>query len=487
MITIIISVENMTINGINLAERYDNGFKSYFVVNEVRGRGVQADELTLIDVPGMDGAYIDDGKLPPRPLEVDITLKGESFTDLRKKIEDLNALLKTDNILEVTFADEPDRIYHGRLSAVTHKIEKQCVYQATLAFLCPDPYKYGPEKEVTFESSASFDVEGTVETEPVIEVELKDKTTFLAVSNGDQLNMIGQYANVDQQVYERETRVFWDQLGSLVGWTNSTSVEDSISSGGQMETNGHEFFVTDYGSGGAWHGPAVKTSIGEIIQDFRCDVLLTQFGGNWQLGGVEVALLDVNNQFVAKMQMFKRSELSPAITATLRAGTISDGFDIINSYGSYLDTWKNFEGMLRIGRIGNEWFAYVTRIDADGNHDAEMYRTWKDTYNIANTPIAQVQVQIVRYGEYDPTFQRLKDIKIFRYNQQEGIPYVVAADDKVVFDHQKDNILKNGESIIKEKAFIGNYFKLQPGRNNIAVEPSDKIQSVKVRWRDKWR
>lgn len=444
-------------------------------------------EEEIIEIPGRAGGIITGEKIKVRRLNIPVRVYKKGFASLEDVEEDLAAWLITDDPKPLTFSHKPDRTYYAKVTGELVLDEYPEWGEGVISFLCPDPYKYGQEKEVTFESSASFDVEGTVETEPVIEVELKDKTTFLAISNGDQLNMIGQYANVDQQVYERETRVFWDQLGSLVGWANSTSVEDSVSSGGQMETNGHEFFVTDYGSGGAWHGPAVKASIGEIIQDFRCDVLLTQLGGNWQLGGVELALLDVNNQFVAKMQMFKRSELSPAITATLRAGTISNGFDIINSYGSYLDTWKDFEGMLRIGRIGNEWFAYVTRIDADGNHDAEMYRTWKDTYNIANTPIAQVQVQIVRYGEYDPTFQRLKDIKIFRYNQQEGIPYVVTADDKVVFDHQKDNILKNGESIIKEKAFIGNYFKLQPGRNNIAVEPADKIQSVKVRYRPKWR
>lgn len=444
-------------------------------------------EEEIIEIPGRSGGIITEEKIKVRRLNIPVRVYKKGFASLEDVEEDLAAWLITNDPKPLTFSHKPDRTYYAKVTGELVLDEYPEWGEGVISFLCPDPYKYGQEKEVTFESSASFDVEGTVETEPVIEVELKDKSAFLAVSNGDQLNMIGQYANVDQQVYERETRVFWDQMGSLVGWTNSTNVEDSVSSGGQMETNGHEFFVTDYGSGGAWHGPAVKTSIGEIIQDFRCDVLLTQVGGNWQLGGVEVALLDVNNQFVAKMQMFKRSELSPAITATLRAGTISNGFDIINSYGSYLDTWKDFEGMLRIGRIGNDWFAYVTRIDAGGNHDAEMYRTWKDTYNISNTPIAQVQVQIVRYGEYDPTFQRVKDIKIFRYNPQEGIPYVVTADDKVVFDHQKDNILKNGESIIKEKAFIGNYFKLQPGRNNIAVEPSDKIKSVKVRYRPKWR
>lgn len=482
MITIIISVENMTINGINLAERYDNGFKSYFVVNEVRGRGVQADELTLVDVPGMDGAYIDDGKLPPRPLEVDITLKGESFADLRKKIEDLNALLKTDNILEVTFADEPDRIYYGRLSAVTHKVEKQCVYQATLTLLCPDPYKYGAEKEVTFESSASFDVEGTVETEPIIEVTLNEDTEYVAVSNGEEINMVGFPAKQEEVVAPPETQIFKTSGENLIGWTNSSqeSLGDAPMTG-VLKSDGGTFYTDDYGNDPFhWHGPAMKTSLSQSLTDFRIDIgIKAQPTGANQAGSIEVALLDASNRMVTVLNMTKHFPGIDAIYGRVTAG----GHDVIQEdWASY----KWFEGVLQVYRRGNQWEAWIHAFNYGFSY---IVHRWTDTTGVAAAPVTQVQVRLLQRGDMAVINQFVNDIIVYKINDLTAneVPIIGRLNDKFIFNHQNDIITKNGISVIDKKAFIGNYFKLQPGRNNIAVEPADKIQSVKVRWRDKWR
>lgn len=487
MITIIISVENMTINGINLAERYDNGFKSYFVVNEVRGRGVQADELTMIDVPGMDGAYIDDGKLPPRPLEVDITLKGESFADLRKKIEDLNALLKTDNTIEITFADEPDRIYHGRLSAVTHKIEKQCVYQATLAFLCPDPYKYGPEKEVTFESSASFDVEGTVETEPIIEVTLNEDTEYVAVSNGEEINMVGFPAKQEEVPTPPETQIFKTSGENLIGWTNSSpeSLGDAPMMG-VLKTDGNKFYTDDYGQDSwHWHGPAMKTSLSEPVQDFRFEIgFLLRKTGDGQAGSIEVSLLDSSNKRTAILSVTKHFPGLDTIYPRINAG--SGYADVINE--NQYQFQREYGGIMKVIRKGNVWTGEI--FYRSGNQWVLALRqSWTDAKGAVAAPVTQVQVRLQQRGDMSVVEQWVDDIAVYRLNDLSAnqVPIIGRAGDKVVFDHRNDNILRNGESIIDEKAFIGNYFKLQPGRNNIAVEPADKIQNVKVRWRDKWR
>lgn len=138
----------MKFNGIDLADRYASA-GGYFIVNDVRGRGVIGSEVDMIDVPGRDGSYVIGKRRPPRALEVDITLKGDSYEDLRKKIEDLNALLSTETDAEIVFDDEPDRVYYGRLAEVNDKLEKSKIYQATLTFICPDPYKYGPLRTQT--------------------------------------------------------------------------------------------------------------------------------------------------------------------------------------------------------------------------------------------------------------------------------------------------------------------------------------------------
>ena len=149
MISIFKSVENMLINGIDLADRYQSSAGGYFVVNDVRGRGVYPVELIQTDVPGRPGSYITGRKIEPRVLEIDITLKGDDYRDLREKIEDLISLLQTDEELTIQFEDEPDRMYFGRLEQVDHRLEKSKIYQATLYFVCQDPYKYGPLRTQT--------------------------------------------------------------------------------------------------------------------------------------------------------------------------------------------------------------------------------------------------------------------------------------------------------------------------------------------------
>jgi predicted phage tail component-like protein len=476
-----VSVENMIVNGIDLSQRFKTD-KGYFIVNDVRGRGIMSEDIQLLTIPGMAGAYIDEENTPERILEVDFSLKGESFEELRKKIEELSAILRTGRV-SISFNDESDREYFGQLGRVEHRIEKSCIYQGTLYFVCPDPHKYGPEKMI--ENPSNFLVEGSVETYPTIKVEVKQDTTFVAVSDGERINLIGNPTEVEQTPYERETRVLWDQLGALTGWTTSTSVEEGTNAGA-ITTNGYEFSASSYGTGTAWHGPALKKSIGQTIQDFRVDVLLQQIGSAGQLGGVEIALLDASSQFTAKLQMFKRSTGSGANTARLRAGKYDNGHDIINEYGDQWWVWQNFDGILRIERVGNVWTAYVARIDK-GVFNTTRLRTWTDSEGVAAAPITQVQVQLWQHGSTPATNQRIKDIKVFRINQQSsGIPYVARVGDVIEFDHQVDIIRKNGEDITKEKAFIGEYFPLKTGMNTLVVEPAEAIEKAEVRWRPKW-
>lgn len=142
------SVENMIYNGVDLSDVFTGPSDAYFIVNEVRGRGVLSEELELLEMPGHNGTLIMSKKTPERVLEVDITLKGESFADLRKRIERLDRILRTDETVPIVFADEPDRTYMGTLGEVSDRIEQSRIYQATLTIVCPRPYKYGGE-EVT--------------------------------------------------------------------------------------------------------------------------------------------------------------------------------------------------------------------------------------------------------------------------------------------------------------------------------------------------
>jgi predicted phage tail component-like protein len=458
--------------------------KDYLTVLRGRKRPPWAPiQRSVLTIPGRPGGYLQDTQTSIRQISVPVFIEGHDFADLQKLKEDLAEWLITEKPEELVFDDEPDRVYYAGVDGALDLDELVNYGQGIITFICLDPYKYGPEK--TIENPSNFLVDGTVETYPAITVEIKKDTTFVAVSDGERINLIGNPAAFEQTPYERETRVLWDQLGALTGWSTSTSVEEGIAAGA-ITTNGYEFSASSYGSGSAWHGPALKKSIGETIQDFKIDVLLQQIGSAGQLGGVEIALLDASNQFVAKLQMFKKSTGSGANTARLRAGRYDLGHDIINEFGDQWWVWQNFDGILRLERVGNQWSAYVARID-NGVFNSTRLRTWTDTEGIASAPITQVQVQLWQHGSTPATNQRIKDIKVFRINQQSnGIPYVARVGDVIEFDHQADIIRRNGEDIKKEKAFIGEYFPLKKGINTHVVEPVEAIEKSEVRWRPKW-
>lgn len=470
----------MTFNGIT---------KDYVVTLRGKRRPSWAPlERELTEIPGMAGAHPGGTKVKPRPLDVPILLESKNISELQKMKEDLASWLITDEPKELIFEDEPDRTYYAMVDGSFDPEEIVRVGVGVVNFICPDPYKYGTEKTTSFIDSGTVNVVGTASSEPITKVTVKMDTTFLAISNGTDVNMIGRQADVQQTPFVREERKLWNEMGSLTGWTDSVSVEEGKITG-TMKTSGYSFYTDSYGTDSGWHGPAKKISIGSSIQDFQVDALLKQSSTKDKVGSVEIALLDANNNFVAKMLMTKRGGSSVANWARIRAGSVTSGYDIMNTRGAYENTWANFDGMLRIVRRGNIWAAYACLINANLVQHTTFYKEWTDTKGISTAPITQVQIQLWQYGTTPYTQQYVSDLKVYKINTPTDtqVPIIAKAGDIIEFDHTQDIIRRNGEDIRKEKAFIGEYFDLKPGNNAILIEPSESIDSTEVRWRDRWR
>lgn len=463
--------------------------------------GVQKDYLTvlrkerppwaslqrnLISVPGKPGAYVESTDIQPRYLKITVLLESKNFQELQKMKEDFAAWLVTDEPKELIFDDEPDRIYYAMVDGEARFEEIIRVGAGVITFVCPDPHKYGPEKEVTFKSSASFDVEGTVETEPVIEVTLNGDTEYVAVSNGTDLNMVGLPAKQEEIVTEWQTPTLITSGESLIGWTVSS---DESAEGtpimGTLKSDGNHFYADDYGNDPShWHGPAMKTSLKETLQDFRFDAgFLMRTTGVDQCGSIEISILDANNQIICEFQMTKHFPGLDRYYARVTA----KGYDIIPE--SHVQIDNNFQGVFRLYRQGTRWEAFIWTVEDSGVWNLIGHSTWNDTGNIAMAKATQVQMRLFQRANFPACQQWIDDIQVYRLNDlnDNQVPIIAKAGDKVLFDHRNDNITLNGESIIKRKAFIGNYFKLKPKRNALSLEPADKIQSVKVRYRPKWR
>ena len=445
-------------------------------------------QRNLIHIQGRPGALLESSDVQPLVIRQPIGFVVQSDEHALQLKDELTSWLITDNEVELQFDDEPGRTYYALIQNSVEDFEKFSILRrGTLEFLCLDPYGYGTEKEVTFESSASFDVEGTVETEPIIEVTLNEDTEYVAVSNGEEINMVGFPAKQEEVPAPPETQIFKTSGENLIGWTNSSS--ESLGDApmtGVLKTDGNKFYTDDYGQDSwHWHGPAMKTSLSEPVQDFRFEIgFLLRKTGDGQAGSIEVSLLDSSNKMAAILSVTKHFPGLDTIYPRINAG--SGYADVINE--NQYQFQREYGGIMKVIRKGNVWTGEIFYRSND-QWVLALRQSWTDTKGAVAAPVTQVQVRLSQRGDIGVVEQWVDDIQVYRLNDlsADQVPIIGKASDKVVFDHANDNIMINGESVIDKKAFIGNYFKLKPGRNNIAVEPVDKIQSAKLRYKPKYR
>jgi len=483
------SVENMTYNGVDLAQEFTDGInnENYFIVNEVRGRGVMSSVLETLNISGMLGGYIKDPFMPERRLEVDITVKAESFEALRRKIERLGAVLYTDKPVAISFADEPNRTYYGRIGMVYDNIELSKIYKATLTIICEDPRKYGDE-QTAVGNPAQIVNEGTAPSYPIISMDVVQDTTFIKVDNGHDFNMAGEPASVDDTPFEPTTTILNDPMTSTVGWGAAGFTPDGSIKAGTIGTDGQSLIPVDYGAGTSWHGPALQKSLSEQLQDFSVEFTFAFSAETIQeLGKIQLYGLDAANKriFMLGMANYWRE-----IDRNMPEGQLYNDLEqrypvLVRNAG---EDWNKFYGYMKITRVGQQFTIILNKVNRLTNESiAVKQKTYFDTDNKYQKLLSGVGIHFAKFGDYAPiTSIGAGHITVSRINQNNGIPYIFRAGDKVVFDHHAKIITRNGEDITREKVFIGNYFPNDAGDSVISVEPPEAVSNVEVRWRPAW-
>lgn len=473
----------VSFNGINLTD--------YVTVGKVTTSILPPRALGLLDIPGMAGAYVNELKRGVRKITVDIYLLSSDVESNSALIDTVADILDTDEAKEMTISSHPGVTFYALLADDTplQNLSDGREKSASLNFICPDPYKYGVEKVTTFTDAGTVRVGGTADTNPVITVEINKNTTFVAVGNGDQINLIGNPVRQEQTTIDPETDIYIGKCDSLTGWTVASAISVEASDiTGTMKTDGINFYTDTYGTAVGWHGPAIKRSLGQAVQDFRFD---TSFfigkTGNGQAGGVEISLLDANSLVICKLAMTKHYGELNTLYSKLRAGTITSGHDVIDEFNQ-ANFSGSFSGVLRMYRKGNLWTAQIFKL-VNGKFQTPITQKWTDKNGIAAAAVTQVQARIIQRGNFPVVNSYIGDIQVYKLNDpaDNQIPIIARVGDIIEFDHQSDIIRKNGMDITKEKAFIGEYFPLVPGANSLIVEPAASIGQVEVRWRDRWR
>ncbi|WP_117161345.1 distal tail protein Dit [Paraliobacillus sp. X-1268] len=467
-----------------------NGVRKDWLYIE-RGRSkppFAARSRNLLTVPGYPGGYLQSTDIEPLNINQPVGFHIKDDADALRKKDELAEWLITDEVVKLQFDDEPGRIYYAVVQNSIDDFEKMSrLRKGTIQFICPDPYGYGEEKPFVA-SSDYFQITntGTAESEPIFEFEVLAPITFLLIQNQlGMYNMIGQPVDVDSIVYNPLTKILDNTMASTTGWTDGTQVDNGVVSG-TMTSDGDKFIVSSFGSpsdGSKWYGPALKTSLSETLQDFVMDISLSNFNSVAGVGRVEVYLLDVNGSVIAKIALTDSWE---AVKRNRMEAYIQD----VNGDRKYLMTlsqttdesngelWDDFLGILRLRRNGNVWTSYIAKVD-NGLHSARETKYFTDGEGIYQRPVAQVQVHIGKFGDYETTEMAIRDTRFWKINQPSDVevPYIAYQGDKIIFDHTNNGqVYINGEPY--ESSILGaDFFALEKGENNLIVMPENTVNT----------
>ncbi|EMN7731495.1 phage tail family protein [Bacillus cereus] len=454
----------------------------------------------FLSVPGYPGARLLTTETEMRVLPVPVGIIVPDGSDLETLKEEISEWLITEKPVELVFDVTPDRTYLAVIDEDFDPEDFITLGKGTLNFVCPMPYKLGPTKTLEFEMDgrgliANVQNKGSVESNPIIEVEVTKPSTFLDVWNGTNYFRIGYPLKADQVPVERNQRVLWDEMGTTIGWTDVPKTED-MTGGGKFKSDGYRFMAEYLGEPTVkgWHGCIAKKNIPQgPLQDFIMQAYVHINSYHWdQMGRVEIGLLDENSDYVARISMSDVQWEAEQNSGFASVGNSKKpgGQVLINEHGDHPDTWTNFRGRLWLARTGNRWEAYISKfILGTEIDDAERFVVWFDENNVNMNKVTQVQISISQFSNNMFCSQMsIDDLKIWKVNMntQNNPPYIFDVGDKVVIDTERSLVTINGKSAINLKDIFSDYPVIHKGSNKLEIMPST-VGTAKVMYRERFR
>lgn len=471
-----------------LSLSFNNVKKSYFNIERGKRRSIFAPIVRkLVSIPHKPGAMLSSTDTDVRYIQQPFFIEGIDKFNLRKLEEDLSAWLITDEPKPLVFDDEPDRIYYA---VVDGRIETDDVAanmgRGTITFLCLDPYKYGVQNESSVTAVSNPFVirnEGTVQTHPTFEITLKAATTYLDIIGDTDYMRIGDPLLVEQTAFQKYEKLLNADGSNLTGWATAGFTPDGGAKAGTMSTSNGDFVASDFGTGAAWHGPAMSRSAGATMTNYIVHAYFDVRSTSGQRPRSEVYLLDDLNAIIGKISVVCRRATGECdVEINIRNGA--------KSYYMFADKWtfRDFFGYISITKEGNVFTGQIAQQGYDSNGNlytrAKKIFTFNDLNSEYQKSLSSVGMHIGMHGTTPtPTQAKIRGLEVSRINQQTGVPYIGESGDVFIFDHKTSKITKNGDPFML-KDFGSRFFYLKKGDNIFVANPPSVISNIKVTWRD---
>ena len=162
----------------------------------VSGRGILAQEVEHLQVPGKDGAHLVRTYTSPRILTIQYKLGANTSEELRAQYNALNGVLR--GALDITFDDEPGWHYYGLLNTSENPPENTLSVVSSFTIFCADPYAYS---EVKTNNPVALEYADAVLPQKItVKGANKDN---IRISNGaDELMIFGGHTTSDTIIIE---------------------------------------------------------------------------------------------------------------------------------------------------------------------------------------------------------------------------------------------------------------------------------------------
>lgn len=460
--------------------------KSYIKIDFQEARpAFSSRNHTFIELAGLPGAILNNSKSSVRKIALPVIVYYENFEELQVIKEDMASWLIHDEPKELILPFE-NRIYYAIVEGEFELVESRNIGKGTIRFFCPDPYKYGPQ--LTFTKTAStggtnslaMTNPGTVEAYPEFKFIVKKPITHLDIISQDSYMRIGRPVTVEETIVNPTENILSDTMNTLVGWTNANTVDGGVVAG-SFQAGGSGFTVSDFGSGEAWHGPALQKSVSQPLEDFQVVMQCSFYSpSNDGVGRMELYLLDENGNAFGKLAFKDIHRYEYKQQAEARVGPFLGGTFIIAGQPADPKMFDFFTGILRLKRVKGKWEAYVANIS--NQHIGEMQGSILDESVSAN--LAGIKIHAGVSGQNTPAYMTINHIWVEKINDLSGamVPNIAQPGDEIIINHKNNSILINGEDMKKLKDFGASFFPIKPGDAALVISPGDAVDiEAKVR------
>ena len=154
---------------------------------------------SYVQVPGRQGSVLFPRELQDRYIDLDCAFIEKNFPDIRIRAREIAAWLYTEGREILSFNDEPDRYYRGKITSQVDFEHMATMGQFSLTFRC-EPLAYGGEEIVDFVDDVAIVYnQGTYESLPVFKATFTHSATEWKVTGpgGSYIRVVHGFKNGD--------------------------------------------------------------------------------------------------------------------------------------------------------------------------------------------------------------------------------------------------------------------------------------------------